>query len=122
MATTTPPTPTPNDALNALVLTAMMQALSQQSRDELIRKALETLIKPKGEPQYGRPPPTSPLQDAFDYAVYQVAREIVGEMVQGEEIRTKIRELCSKAVEKAMANSEDITNRMANALAGALTR
>lgn len=115
-------TPNPNDALNALVLTAMMQALTQQSRDELIRKALEALIKPKGEQQYGRPAPTSPLEDAFNHAVWEVARKIVGEMVQGEEIRTKIRDLVTKAVEKAMATEDEITSRMANALAGALTR
>lgn len=113
---TAPTTPGSNDPLNALVLTAMMQALDQNKRDELIRKALSALITPAGAAGYGQPRPTSPLEDAFNMAVRDVARGIVTEMVNTEEIRVQIRTLCTKAVEKAMAEPDAIVDKMVSAL------
>ncbi len=110
----------PNDALHALVATAMMQALDQAKRDELIRTALEHLITPLRSNAYQTA--TSPLQDAFNSAVRETARAIIEEMLTTEKVRVQIRTLAARAFEKMATDNGDLAGRMAEALAGALSR
>lgn len=120
---TTPGTPQ-NEALNALVLTAMMQALDQQKRDELIKSALATLIAPrKADSGYHSKVLPSVLEEAFGNAVEMLARQLVNEMVRNDAaIRTHVQALCTQAVEKAFADSDDISTKMASAFTAALLK
>ncbi len=116
------PAPTDNP-LNALVITAMMQALDEQKRDQLIRKALEALIAPSA-PSYGssRPDP-SELETAFNLAVFNTAREVVKEMLDTDEIRAKVRDLAARAFDKMIgADTEALAESMANTFVYAMTK
>lgn len=106
-----------NEVLNALVLTAMMQALDQEKRDELFKKALATLIAPQASSgRYGETPKPSHLEEAFNSAVQTMATKIIKEMIESNDaIRKQVQSLCSEAVRKAFANSDELSTRMANA-------
>lgn len=111
---------TEKDATKALVVTAMMQALDQNKRDELIMKALEALVAPQRNSYMHRDDP-SPLEEAFKSAVRDLAHSIVKEMVNTDEIRTKIRALISSAVEKMTADSDRLSGKMAEAIVSAMS-
>lgn len=107
------------EAMNALVATAMMQALDQQKRDELIRRAIETLLTPASS-NYGRG--KSPLQDAFDMAVQSTAREIISEMLTTENVRDQIRTMCGKAFQAMATDDGELASGMARAIVDAIRR
>lgn len=114
--------PNQNDPLNALVVTALFQALDQQKRDELIKKALAALVEPNFDSRGYRSSGKSVLETAFITAVEQVANKIVIEMVSNsEEIRSRIRALCANAVERTFANSEDVASQMSKAFSSWLS-
>ena len=88
--------------LEALVAQAMMEKMSQEARDELISKALTSLMRERGG-GYGRQ--TSPLGDAFATAVDTVARQMVLEQVKNNpEIRERIQVIIGKVTEQIMVS------------------
>ena len=122
MTTTGGPSPTAEDATKALILSAMMSAIDQKTRDNLIAKALETLIAPSSEGAYGRKAGPSRLEQAFAYAVEEMARKIVDEMIDTEEVRQRIRDIATVAFEKMATDKDQIATRMAEAMIQAMTK
>ena len=108
-----------NEPLNALVLEAMLSALDRDKRDELIRKALEALITPPDSRGYGIKA-KSPLQEAFDQAVYDTARVIVKDMLATDEIRGQVRTLVAAAVGRMTLDTDLLSERLANAITEAI--
>jgi hypothetical protein len=115
---------TEQDATRALVVAAMMQALDQKKRDELIGKALEALVAPSST-NYGygsnRPGP-SELENAFRDAMRNLAQKIVAEMVNTDDVRAKIRDVAAAAFEKMVSNKDALAEKMAAAIVEAMTR
>ena len=110
-----------NDPLKSLVMTAMMQALDQKARDELIAKALAALITPRESHGYSSRKMPTPLEEAFDYAVTNVARQIVTEMMHGEEAQAKLRAVIAAGFERFIAiNPDTLGQAMADALTNKL--
>lgn len=112
---------TEQDATEALVVAAMMQALDQKKRDELIAKALEALVATPMN-SYTRRQDPSPLDEAFQSAVRSVANQIVKEMVDTDDIRTRIRALIASAFEKMLSDNDNLSTKMAEAIVSAMSR
>lgn len=110
-----------SDMLKALVLEAMMKSLDEKKREELLRGALETLITPVGRNVYGARA-TSPLEDAFDHAISGLARTIVREMLDTDEVKDRVRAIAQTAFQKMASDQERIATAMADALVTAMTR
>ena len=97
-----------------------MKHLDQATRDNLIQKALKSLIDPTEAPgSYGRKGP-SKLEEAFNQAAYGVVLKIMNEMVKEEPFQHRLRELIRAAVEKMSVDKEDLAGRLATAITDAM--
>jgi hypothetical protein len=109
-------------AMKALVIEAMYKSLDADKREALIRSAIATLLSPstKGHGYYGSQ--TTLLQDAFNDAIQQVARELVFEEVRKEgPIRERIRALCGEAMGRlVLADDGALATELSTALVRAL--
>lgn len=112
-----------DNPMNALVLTAMMNALDQKAREELLQKALLYIITQRDDPhRYGQKQ-DSPLEQAFKFAVERIARDIIDDMVKNDEsIRARIKALCAQAAEKLFINADEISSAMARSMADAISK
>jgi len=102
-----------NINMGDIMVTAMMQALDQGKRDELIKEAIKHIIE-KPKDNYGTPR-SSPLELAFHYAVDQAAKEIVSEEIKRPEVRDRIQEAVRVALTKFL-DTEKLGEAMANNL------
>jgi hypothetical protein len=81
----------PEDQMRSLVAGAVMQTLTSESRENLIKTAImEHLLKPSGKRRNSwDPPPQTPLQQAFNNAVYKVAQDVCEEMLKKDDTLKK---------------------------------
>lgn len=85
--------------LKSVVSEAIMNSLSLEQRNVLIQNAISYLLTPTSNSLYDQK--KSPMQEAFNNAISQVAREVVTEeMKSNSEIKLKIKELMANAIEK----------------------
>jgi hypothetical protein len=101
----------------------LLQAMTPELKDALIGAAVQTLITPPPN-EYGRKQ-LSPLQDAFNSAIYAVARTVVEEAVNTPEVQAQITGLVREALQKAVFAEPDGTwnearNALINNLAGGI--
>lgn len=86
-----------------LVGAAVMQTVTDENRDALVKEAIVHLLSPdKAYSAYGRD--RSPLQKAFDDAVREHAAKHVGEILN-EKLNTKVREVVEEALVKAFSEA-----------------
>ena len=83
---------------------AVMNLLSQESREKMIQEAIKSLLEPPADRGgYSR---KSPIQEAFYAAVRGQAEKVVFDFVEkSEELRAKITSLVLDALSKAVAQS-----------------
>jgi hypothetical protein len=92
-----------SDAMQAIVSKAILEGIDGDQRQAILEQAVAALITPRGERGYGRPEPTTPLQDAFDAAVRGVVNEVAREVVVDDPaLRDKVRELITSAMADAV--------------------
>lgn len=110
-----------DEQIQSAVSAAILQGISQENRDVLIKSAIEHLITPPNKESYQTSPSPSPLQAAFNHAVSDIARNMCHEELKKDSaVKEKIREIIAKAVEKMTLNEEKIAAELANAITGAL--
>lgn len=81
-----------DEQFRALTHKALFDAMSQETRDELVRSAIQTVISGEGGPKHGGYVRLSPLQEIFDKTVSKIAEEIALEMIESNpEYKEKIR-------------------------------
>lgn len=109
-----------SEALGQIAAAAIFEQLSQDSRDTVIKQAIEYLLTPHKGPGYmvGR----SPLQIAFETALQEAATKAVREKIaDDEEIKQHINELLGPIVNKALAvEAEKYRTELADAIGVAL--
>ena len=111
------------EAMKAIVVEALYKGLDEKKREELIKGALAHLIQPQGSGSgsYGTYGRTSPLQDAWNMAASQVARDVVRDEVNNNpEVRGKIAEIFTKAWTKALANEDAVVDKVAEGIISAM--
>ena len=87
----------PAEQFGSLVGAAVMQTVTQESRDALIKEAITHLLT-KSSDYSGRS--RSPLQAAFDWAVQEKAKEVIGQTLDGmlsDQVKTIVEEALLKA-------------------------
>ena len=111
-------------AMKDIVSAAIMQTMTAENRDTLIRAAITNLISPVSRGNYGSQN-TSPLQDAFNYAVRNVAEKLVTEMLQDDAgLKGQIRNLVTAAMEQITNDDErreKLVSRLANNISETLS-
>jgi SpoVK/Ycf46/Vps4 family AAA+-type ATPase len=90
----------PSEQWGALIGAAVMQSVTQDNRDKLVREAVQHLLTPEKDYQGNR---RSPLQIAFDDALRVRAGKYIEERIDeyiGEQIRSVVEEALRKAFEE----------------------
>lgn len=105
----------PEELVKKVASEAILNAITEDQRQTLIRDAVAYLLTPEDR-GYGRR--ESPITLAFHDGVRSVAIRVAMDMFEKDEtIKTKIRELLNEALEKVMnANRDKTVERLANAI------
>ena len=109
------------DALKVVAAQAILDQLTPEKKEDLIRQSIVALITPKkgSSYQFGAPTSTA-LQDAFDYAVAEIAREVLKEqLAEDSESMKKIRDVIAAGIMEAFSEGSVETS---HAIAGAVRR
>lgn len=109
-----------NEQLKLLMSEAILQALSTQQRDALLRGALEYLVTSTRDDR-GRPMP-SPLQMAFNAALRDAAQSVIAaELEENTAAQQQLKALITAAYEHALTgDSPGLVSRISAALVKAL--
>lgn len=107
--------------VEAAVKAAVLNQIDAAARERLIAGAIDYLLKEQDGGYYGNRKQPSPLQEAVNRAVAQIANEIVrDEFAAKPEFRDAIRRELGKAVESLMAGNWNVSEAVATALASSL--
>ena len=109
----------PKDQMQDIVSAAILQTLDDEKRAALIGEAIKYLMTAKQDRGYGYG--QTPLQEAFQSALYAVAREVVTEQIKADpEIRVIIADMFRKAwviVQENDNYASNLASNIANILA-----
>lgn len=96
---------------NALVAEATLKMLDEEKKDALIKAALESLITSKDT--YSK---KTKLQEIFEVAVYEIAKQKAKELVSNSEVQIKIGEIIQQGLEKMLKDDklEELTANIAD--------
>lgn len=109
-----------DNAMKDLIAKSIIDALTPERRDALIADAIKMLLASKTGDRYDA---RSQLQQAFDYAVRQVAERVaLEELAKDDGLKTKMRELMMAGWERMVAgeNQEKLVNKIAESLTRAI--
>lgn len=107
-----------DNTVKALVTEAIFKSIDEKKREELIRTALASLLKGEGGGSWGDRG-TTPLQQCFDAAARDVARDIVREhFTKDETFKAQVAGVVKEAIEKVWAGDkrEQLVNAMADVI------
>ena len=109
-----------NDAqMGEMIGAAVMQQLTQESRDLLIKNAITHLLTPAGNSVYGSKA-ISPLQEQFNYQVTNFARKFIEEQLVGDsELLDRLKAVVVEATNKVFL-TEDTRTKLVNKMADAI--
>jgi hypothetical protein len=110
-----------NDLLKSVVSEAIVKSLDEEKRNALIQGAIQALLTPQQTSgYYGRK--ETPVEQAFNEAVRNVAHKVAEEMLAGDErVRARLKELMNAALVKVMDDNREATvTKIADALAAGM--
>jgi BMFP domain-containing protein YqiC len=104
--------------LRELLAEAVMASMDQVKREALIQGAVQHLLA-KSNDSYNR---TSPIEQAFQYAVRDVATKLANDMLTNDkEVEAKLRGLVNEALERLMTTNREATvTKLADAIAAGM--
>lgn len=104
--------------MRELLAQAVFASLDEVKRDVLIKSAIQHLVTQNTD-RYDR---TSPIENAFNYAVRDVAQKIAAEMLTNDSsVQEKIRALLNEAmVRLTETNREKTVEKLADAIAAGM--
>lgn len=107
--------------LRELLAQAVLASLDEVKRDMLIKGAIEFLVTKDTSGGYGYNR-KSPIEDAFNYAVRDVAQKTANDMLTNDSgLQEKLRELVNEALVRLMeTNREKTVEKIADAIAAGM--
>lgn len=109
------------EMMRELVGEALLKAITEEQRTVLVQGAIRELLSPKRDGYSGRS--STPLQDAFNRAIYDVAHKLVAEKLTADpEVQAKVGALVSEAFVRAFEadRREDLVSKIARAISDGL--
>ncbi len=105
----------PAETWGAIVGTSVMQAITNENRDVLVKEAITHLLTPEKHSAYGGN--RTPLQEAFDIALAEKAREFVRAELDGK-IGDQVQEIVKDSIVKAFDSErrETLVANLADAI------
>lgn len=114
-----------DEQLGGLLSKAVVASLDETTRAALIERALAHLVTPPKPNGYGGRADPSPLYQAFQFAIEQVARKRATELLaDNPEVQAQIDGLLREALERTFSGDkrEEIVQRLSYTLADSLAR
>ena len=110
-----------NDMLKSVVSEAILKSIDDQKRDALVQAAIRHLLTSAQPTSYNRNP-SSPIQDAFEHGMRNVAVGVCRDILEKDEsVREKLRGLVADAVTRLMdTNREKTVEKLADAIAAGM--
>ena len=108
------------EGLKKLAAEAILAQLTTEEKASILQQAVQFLLTPK-ETSYGYRK-TTPLQDAFQVAVQQIAHQVAKEVLdEMPEVREKMKEVAGAAYMRALTElREETTKALADSLVDAM--
>lgn len=107
-----------DQTMKEIVSEAILRAVDEKTRAELIRDAVVYLLAPDVRTGYRE----TPIQQAFHSAIRAVAFDTVKETIgKDSEVKAKVKQLLDEAWEKVLRNRDGYTDKIAEAIASALS-
>lgn len=85
----------PDDEMKDMLSTRILDALTDATREKMIREAISFLINPPTD-RYGDK--KSPLQQAFELALNRVANQVADEVLAEEGVAVRLKEMFVKLI------------------------
>lgn len=96
-----------DNTVKALVTEAIFKAIDEKKREEMMKAAIASLLKKPENQASWRGEQNTPLQDAFDTCVRQVAMEICREkLTKDEGFRKMVESVVVDAMQKVWATDK----------------
>jgi hypothetical protein len=110
------------EKLETIVSAAIFQTIDQNKRDILIKDAIRHLMTPQKSDRLTYGTPKSPISEAFEYAIRNVAIKVCGEMLAADPtVQDKLKTLINEALEGLMTTYRAATvEKLANAIAAGM--
>lgn len=101
--------------LKEVVAAAIVAQLTPENREKLIAEAIKNLISPDSSKFSGG---TSPLQEAFKYAIQATARELIEKrLAEDDTVKTALNAIITDALKAVLTtNREKAVEKMADSL------
>src|SRR5690606_27920490 len=100
--------------IQKIIAEHILSSITSEKKDELLGHALSFLVNERPSP-YGRSPDPSPLMEAFRQEVTEVAKQVVKETVNSDEIaktiKTNVRNIVEKWVRSESYNISSIVSK-----------
>lgn len=110
------------EQLKKVVEGSVFGAIDPARRDELVKAGIKHIMTPEARDAYSSRKPSSPLEDAFGYALAKLCNEIAYSVLDTPEIRAQLKALVAEAYEKLMGGSrEDVLKKMVDNMSTALS-
>jgi hypothetical protein len=111
-----------SETMRTVVAEAIVAKLDEQSRVDLIQKAVAKMLTPE-QRGYSSSPTKSPLEEAFAGAVRQLTVDVTKEYIENHpEIKVQIRSVMVEGIEKLLKSRYEFRNAIASAVATTLER
>lgn len=95
------------EAIAPLVHKAILDSITTDQRDELVRRAIEHLLVTPPRAQYGAPQ-AAPLTEAFNTAIRSVAWKVVKDQIETDpEVQARILEMVSAPIAEITRGNYD---------------
>lgn len=95
-----------DDMMRAAVAKALLESVTPETRDELMKQAVADLMKPQKTERYGEAAP-SMLQSAFNTAARQVAEDVARKwLAEDEAFKTQIQTLMHEVSDKVFGDKQ----------------
>ncbi|OHD22122.1 MAG: hypothetical protein A2Y38_10240 [Spirochaetes bacterium GWB1_59_5] len=109
------------EQLKKVVEGAVFGSIDPARRDELVKAGIQHIMTPVSAGSYSSKK-SSPLEDAFGYALSKLCNEVAYSVLDTPEIREQLKVLIAEAYEKMMGGSrEDVLKRMVDNMSTALS-
>lgn len=113
---------TDDQALKSVISEALLRAVDENTRETLIKAAIEKLLTPEDVGYGHNAKKRSAVQRAFDYAVEEYARNYATQLLNSDEtLQSKIKAVLADAAEFAFVENKEATvKRVAAAISEGL--
>lgn len=109
-------------ALQGIVTKTILDHLTDENREEILRSAIENVITAPPKSPYGGANLPSPLQEAFNNAVIDVTRQVAREVVQSGQFAATVRAKVTQVMANFVAQDSTVNDAVGSAIGRVMTQ